>query len=460
MTNTPYTATLTPACQVKIERPRFMLDGIIPLQVLTALTGVAGEGKSSLALHWAANATRGQLPGEFQGHTVTVAISATEDAKPLQVARLKAAGADLDRVVFLDMTTHVAGDDLEVPLCFPRDLEQVRPALKESGARLWIIDPVTGIIPGDSNKRDDVRAALDPLHALARELDLAVIGIAHFNKGMGRSRDKISGSHAFRDVARAHIPLVQDEETGHRVYTLEKANYSTEVGQSWSFDLVDTEVETSTGEVMHVARVVELGESPVSVDQIINRDVTEGTDRDDRDEAARWLEDYLREHGEVASNDVKAAGKKDAGISERTLKRAAQEIGIEYMPRGFPRKTYWSLPTVGPRSNGPSVSGPTGPTGPTGADQHRHSRQTGPETQLGHTLERGPTGDNPLLPDAPTGPLTFTADQLGLVVGNHPVYGPVRFTKIGLVPAETSLHAAWRTAGEPDLATDLEGAAA
>jgi hypothetical protein len=57
---------------------------------------------------------------------------------------------------------------------------------------------------------------------------------------------------------------------------------------------------------------------------------------------------------------IKAQGK-DAGISARTPQRAAELLGVVIDSEGFPRRTYWSLPS---RASGAPVA-PVAETGAT-----------------------------------------------------------------------------------------------
>ena len=62
-------------------------------------------------------------------------------------------------------------------------------------------------------------------------------------------------------------------------------------------------------------------------------------------DAAEWLSDYLTDVGGGArSADVKNAAKA-VGHSDRTLTRARQKLRITAESQGFPRVTYWILPT-------------------------------------------------------------------------------------------------------------------
>lgn len=316
---------LTRASDVVTKHQPFILADLWPEDVLTLIAGRAGEGKSTWTLHKVAQATRGELPGDYAGQVLNVAITATEDSKPLQRLRLEAAGADLEHVVFLDAMLNVAGEDVEAAPRIPDDLPQIRRELERAGIKIWIIDPITGLIDGDTNRRDDVRASLDPLAAVARDLHLAVVGVAHFSKGGGRASDKVSGSHAFRDVVRSLILVAQDDETGDRVLTLDKSNYSTAAGTSWAFRLENTEVPTADGTIEDIAHVIEIGETELSVGQIINRD-PDSDDGDDRNEIEKFILEYITEAGgECLASEIEQVASR-AGYTNQALRKARMRM--------------------------------------------------------------------------------------------------------------------------------------
>lgn len=336
----------TRADTVRAIRQRFAFAALVPLEVLTVVAGRAGEGKTSLVIHWLALATRGLLPGDFAGIPVTVAVSAIEDSKSVLKSKLVAADADLSRVVFLELANSVDGEDLEDRPRFPADLAAIEAALIEVDAKIWLIDPLTSAIAGDTNKRDDVRFAIDPAHALARRLSIAIIGIVHFGKGTGRAGDKISGSHALRDVARSVITVATDEESGDRIMSLDKSNYSSEAGTSRRFRLENTIVQGDDGEELHVPRVLELGHSDISVQDLINRS-GDDTDREERNEAQAFVLDFLRgsEALEAEAGKVLKAGRAN-GFTEQQMKdarRRCKNPSIHSRKSAFGGAWVWSI---------------------------------------------------------------------------------------------------------------------
>lgn len=337
---------LTPATSVKVRRPRWLKRGWYPLDVVTIVAGRGGEGKSTLVLADVADLTRGLLDGDTDGPR-TVVISAIEDEKGLQRARLAAAGADLSRVYFLDLAVldPATGEVLnEGAPRIPHHLPSIREQLKAAGASVWVIDPLTAVVPGDLNAREDVRAALDPLTALARELDIAVVGICHFNKGPGNASNKLAGSAAFRDVARSVVLVAHDPDSGERVATIDKSNYGDSAGKSFGFTLESADTSDDEGGAFTVPRVRFLGETRTSVDEIINRQ-SQPIDNDRKDVEA-WLVAYLTEQGgKAAFQDIRKAAKAEGWTEDQVKKARARGLRdlIRYERLGYPAKSFWSL---------------------------------------------------------------------------------------------------------------------
>ena len=359
--------------QVETRRQTFLDNrGILPVGTLTIFAGRGGEGKTTLALDYAARVTRGDLEGDLKGKPRTVLIVSHEDDLSTQlVPRLIAAGAKLNNVVFIKVaTTYKDVDVLDVP-SLVEDQALLQQAIDENNPALIVIDPLTSSIDGDTNKLQDVRRSLQPLTALLHKNELACIGIAHQNKGAGGyAGDRVSGSHAFRDVARSLVLFATDSETGDRVFTVDKSSYGNVAGTSYGFRLVSVSVPVDKGGETSAARVEHLGASSKSVSDIWNQD-REPADSG-RTDARAWLEDYLESVGGSArANEVTAAGAQ-AGISERTLQDAAKRLGVGKSRDGKNGPFVWTLRAVPAVPAVPADAqgvAPTAPTAPTHGDE-------------------------------------------------------------------------------------------
>lgn len=338
---------LTYLDQVKTRRQNFLDDrGILPLGTLSIFAGRGGEGKTTLALDYVARVTTGTLDGDLKGKPRNVLIVSHEDDAETQLGpRLIAAGAARDKVAFFRvLTTYGDVDVLDVPsLVGDQDLFQR--AIDETNPSLIVLDPLSSSIDGDPNKLQDVRRSLQPLTALLHKNDLACIGIAHQNKGSsGFAGDRVSGSHAFRDVARSLVLFATDKESGDRVYTVDKSSYGNVAGTSYGFRLVSVNVPVDDGGETSVARVEHLGPSSVSVSDLWAREREPGDSG--RTDSTTWLREYLdRVGGSARATEITDAGELD-GISTRTLQAAATRLGVRKTREGKGGPVWWHLESV------------------------------------------------------------------------------------------------------------------
>ncbi|PPL17957.1 hypothetical protein GY24_10885 [Microterricola pindariensis] len=319
---------LRAASTIRSRRQKFLWKNRIPLGALSLFAGRGGVGKSSFAIWLAVEAQNGRLEGDLLGESVSVLYVSVEDNWETQmIPRLSAAGAKMDtfyKVAIGYSTDESTGE--RIP-SLPEHSHLILQAIEESGAKLVILDPITSTIQGDDHKRDVVRAVLDPLTQIAGETDAVIVGIMHFNKGVGNASDKLSGSHAYRDAARSVFLFARDEDEDHVVMSQDKGNYA-EVGDlSLAYRLMDTAVNFDDGDVGHVARVEIIGDTNVSVAQIINRPQGE------HNEATAWISRFMTENGgRVPSAEVIASGK-EAGFSESALKRARDRVRPKIVSR-------------------------------------------------------------------------------------------------------------------------------
>jgi hypothetical protein len=336
---------VTRASQVKVRRQRWLWDGRIVLGGLTLLAGREGLGKSTVSCDLCAQVTLGTLDGEYKGEPRTVIYLHSEDARDTTIVpRLVAAGADLERVIFVDAVQTDEDGEFESQVVLPTDVAAMSELAMEHGAALVILDAATSVIDSrlDGDKDRQMRRGLEAIaRGIGERADCAVLGIVHFGKrDSGDTGKLILGSIAWSQVARSVLAVAKDDDSGHLVVSATKSNLAPGDAPSLSARLVDRAVQTDDG-VTHVGRVEWLGETDQHARDLLAG--PEPEDRSERETAEAWLEDFLTDAGKTLSKDIKKAAKAE-GLSERTLARARQSLGIVTSNEGFPRRSYWELP--------------------------------------------------------------------------------------------------------------------
>lgn len=167
---------LTLASTVQPEEIKWIWQGRIPRGKVTVLDGDPGLGKSTVATAVVAAITGGgTLPGN--GSTAVrgnaIMASAEDGYADTIVPRLKAAGADLSKVHFLD------GLDLSKW----QHTTSLQKAIQERQAAFVVIDPLMAFLGYTDSYRDQaIREVLRRLAEVSEETGVAVLLIRHLNK--------------------------------------------------------------------------------------------------------------------------------------------------------------------------------------------------------------------------------------------------------------------------------------
>ena len=186
-------------------------EGWLPTGNLTLLVGEGGTGKSTLMAKLAAiTTTDGLMPdGSDCVKGGVVWVSLEEQVASQVVPRLVANGADLSKLVDLHEVTNEVkrlGDPIKRKFMLPDDLEALEKQVIRKGASLVIIDPLLGAInPARSTAIG--RSAIDLLsqiQAMAERLEIAIVGIMHFTKGVNKNIiNRVGGSKEWTNGARS-----------------------------------------------------------------------------------------------------------------------------------------------------------------------------------------------------------------------------------------------------------------
>ncbi|MDC6177811.1 AAA family ATPase [Ralstonia solanacearum] len=342
---------LVNGADLKPEPVRWLWHNWLALGKLHILAGAPGQGKTTIALAFAATVTSGgRWPDGARCAPGNVLVwSGEDDPADTLLPRLIAAGADRNRVHF------ITGARLngELQAFDPaRDMAALQAQAERIGnIRLIIVDPVVSAVTGDSHKNTETRRALQPLVDLAASMDAALVGITHFAKG-GQGSDptqRVVGSIAFTAVARVVLVAAKvksEEGEDRRILARSKSNIGPDEG---GFEYHIEQSEPLPG--IH-ASYVAWGASVEGTARELLSDPNE--DDDEKVSALDAAADFLLQ---VLGDDVVPSKSvyseaKEAGISKRTLERASDKLNVKKR-RGDGGKWYWSLPKP-PNSATPS----------------------------------------------------------------------------------------------------------
>ena len=345
--------TLTPLSDIPMLTTHWLWEevpseGRIPLAALSLMSGREGLGKSQLTCMFAAQVSRGTLPGHYYGQPKGVIVAASEDSFSRTIRpRLEAAGADMTKVYRAE--THAHGEIEELDL--PSDLNELEKLIVSHDVALVILDPLTSRLEEclDTHKDADVRKALEKIVKLAERTDTAVIGIIHVNKSGGKDAGNlIMGSRAFNAVARANLmAIVHDTEPGLFLLCQAKSNWGRMDLEAKTYRIEGDHVgKDANGEDVSSSHVVMVGSDDRFISDILDAVARGPKQESPRDLASLWLTTFLSDHGGRApASEVKAEAKAN-DISDATLRRAKEDLEIEVVRlEGKPPQYEWRLPS-------------------------------------------------------------------------------------------------------------------
>lgn len=330
-----------PASQIPMRNPKWLYDMRIPANMITLLAGREGIGKSLTSCDLAARTTNGTLDGRYHNQPRSVGIIATEDAwAEVVVPRLKAAGADLDRVYQIEARTEDNASDI---VSVPKDLAALRELCEEQDIALVIIDPLMSVIGDkiDTHKDRDVRTALDPLARFARETHVAVLGLIHVNKvNTTDPLNSIMASKAFTATARSILFCVTDpevEQEDRYLFGHVKSNLGPKQATlqyrivSTTFELPP--VEGQEDPTIRTAKIVWGGEDKRTIHDVMETAAAAGRPQS---ELTVEILDWVRAQGRTVTTKEAAAAfpEEDAAKIRKYLSRLVDR-GYLYRPGGI-----------------------------------------------------------------------------------------------------------------------------
>lgn len=294
----------------------------IPFGKITILQGDPGEGKTTLAVQIAALLSQGKLlPFSEQRHSPCTVIYQSAEDNPSDTIkpRLLAAGADCSRIAYIDdNATRLTMTD-----------ERIEKAIKRTGARLLILDPLQAFVPDDCDifRATDMRETMTRLSSIAAKTNCAVLVIGHMNKSSGaKNLYRGIGTIDIAAIARSVLLVGRpDDHSALRILAHLKSNLSV-CGESIGFQLEENQGFTW----------VALDEIYTASDLMNNRAIED----DKQGYAERRLQDLLA--ADTVSATEAWGVMTSQGFKKRTIERAKKALCVKsYQKDG---KWFWRLP--------------------------------------------------------------------------------------------------------------------
>jgi len=295
----------------------------IPFGKVTVIQGDPGDGKTTFVLNIAALLSNG-APMPDRDDTVecsTIIYQSAEDgAEDTIKPRLVSAGADCSRIAFIDETKK--GLTLTD--------ERIEKAIRDSGVRLLVIDPLQAFLGDGSemNRADAIRPMLKHLASVADRTGCAIIIIGHMNKASGvKGLYRGLGSIDISAAARSVLLVGRIKSNPSIRIMAQLKNSLAEEGNPIAFEINEN------------SAVRWIGEYDITADELLNGDESQN-ESPKLTEAIENLESLL------------AAGKtpcvqiyevlKQKGIGKRSIDRAKKQLGVKSSKHSD--GWYWSMP--------------------------------------------------------------------------------------------------------------------
>lgn len=333
--------TLTRGDTIVAEPVHWLWPGYLVQGKLHILAGAGGTGKTTIALSLAAEISRGgKLPdGTRAPHGDALIWSGEDGAADTLVPRLRAAGADMTRIHFVDGVVGNGGKPM--PFDPSVDFQKLeRAAERIPNLRLMIVDSIASAITGDSHKNGEVRRGLQPVVDFAAHRRCAILGITHFTKGtQGREpTERVTGSLAFGALARVVLCTAKSaNKGGAHVLVRTKSNLGPD-GGGFEYTFESTPLDDGSG---IVASRVKWGDAiKGSAGEILNQ-AEQPQDAPNAQTPTQFLRVLLKD-GPKPVSEIRAAAAAN-GYSMSQMHRARPKLGAVVKKLGMKEGWEWSL---------------------------------------------------------------------------------------------------------------------
>jgi hypothetical protein len=289
----------------------------IPCAGVSMIVGDGGYGKSIMTCSITADLSAGRaLPDQAALPPQRILMISAEDGlSQIMLPRIKAQGGDLSMIAAYD-----EGFSIDKNMA-----DRIAAAVSEFDAAVVFLDPMVVYMGGEIDffKANEVRSIMDRLTAIAREKNIAIVGVHHVRKAFApTAQHRTLGSVDFINGVRSAM-LVDITKRGTYYMQHIKHNWS-KAGPSLAYNVVDDKFSW-LGEMHLIEDAVDFQVSHTP-----------------RGKCRAFIKATLK-NGPIPSLEfIKLA--RDEGFSERTINRAKKGIArsVEKVDNGV-KKWFWEL---------------------------------------------------------------------------------------------------------------------
>jgi hypothetical protein len=301
------------------ERSGYLWQRRVPRGGLSVIFSRPGAGKSTIAADMVSRVTRGMdwpdgTPCE-PGHAFYVKGEGTDGS--IQ-ARMKLAGADPARYDLISCADTGGSNDSPMLDLAGEDGALLAGAIQRQGdVRLVVIDTLDSLYPSmRAIDNANIRKQLWPMQDIAEHYDLAIVILAHTNKGdHADPLNRLSGGRAIGGAARAVWYLGQEDRESDTYYMASAKVNDFKPAQTIAYSIVGTGTDTPGS--------IRWGDlSEVSAWDLDNPPKNNNTGKAEACEA--WLRDQLAE-GPAESARIKREASV-MGYGDHVLRKARQSL--------------------------------------------------------------------------------------------------------------------------------------